>query len=140
MKQGIINFIILLLTILTFVISGCTKPGWVVQESGTMNYLRAVWFTDANTGTIVGGGGIIMHTINGVATWTIQRHDTTLLGLTGVYFTDANTGTTVGYNGTILHTITGVDPLRGHFPLKISDHTSGNYKTIIYGERSKHLF
>jgi len=65
-----------------------------------------VFFTDANTGTIVGGGGTILRTTNGGATWTAQSSGTTQ-DLQNVFFTDANTGTVVGSGGTILRTTNG---------------------------------
>jgi photosystem II stability/assembly factor-like uncharacterized protein len=57
--------------------------------------LLGVFFTDANTGTIVGGGGTIARTTNGGATWSAQFSGTTQT-LQSVFFTDANTGTAVG--------------------------------------------
>ena len=54
-----------------------------------------VSFTDANTGTAVGGYGTILRTTNGGTTWTSQTSGTTN-HLLGVSFTDANTGTAVG--------------------------------------------
>jgi photosystem II stability/assembly factor-like uncharacterized protein len=52
-------------------------------------------------------GGYILNTTNGGNTWTIRKHDTTMMGFSGVYFTDTNTGTVVGHSGTILHTTDG---------------------------------
>jgi len=118
---------------------------WTQQISGTTKDLKDVFFANADTGTIVGRivpgglGGIILRTTNDGKTW-IKQKIPTRNALYKVCFTEANTGTAVGYNGTILHTTTGGEPLRFHFFSKISDHTSGNNKTIIYGERSKHLF
>ena len=106
MKQGIINLIILLLTLLTFVISGCTKPGWVIQESSTTNNLRSLWFTDTKTGTVVGDHGTILRTTNGGDKWTIQICGTEE-NLWGVRFIDSMNGWVVGDNGTILHTTNG---------------------------------
>ena len=75
--------------------------------------LLGVFFTDANTGTIVGGGGTILRTTNGGATWTPQSSGTTQ-HLESVFFTDANTGTAVGgeykseaWDSTILRTTDG---------------------------------
>ena len=68
--------------------------------------LLGVFFTDANTGTIVGGGGTILRTTNGGATWTAQSSGT-IQDLQSVFFMDANTGTAVGSAGTILRTTNG---------------------------------
>jgi photosystem II stability/assembly factor-like uncharacterized protein len=38
---------------------------WTAQSSGTINFLFGVSFTDANTGTAVGGFGTILHTTTG---------------------------------------------------------------------------
>src|SRR5262249_17025874 len=58
-------------------------------------------FTFIHTGTVVGSNsvgtsGVLMHTINGGATWTDQIRQVTEIELMGVFFTDANTGTAVG--------------------------------------------
>jgi photosystem II stability/assembly factor-like uncharacterized protein len=79
---------------------------WTSQSSGTLATLIGVHFTDANTGTAVGGGGTILRTTNGGTTWINQSSGTTN-SLLGVYFTNTNTGIAVGENGTILRTTTG---------------------------------
>jgi len=79
---------------------------WTSQMSGTSHNLRAVSFSDANTGTAVGSGGTILRTTNGGATWNLQSSGTTQ-ALYAVSFTDANNGTAVGLFGTILRTTTG---------------------------------
>jgi len=68
--------------------------------------LRGVSFTDANTGTAVGGGGTILRTTDGGTNWTPQTSGTTNI-LYGVFFNDPSTGTAVGGGGTILRTING---------------------------------
>ena len=50
---------------------------WTSQSSGTTNHLYGVSFTDANTGTAVGGGGTILRTTNGGTNWTSQSSGTT---------------------------------------------------------------
>jgi hypothetical protein len=74
---------------------------WVSQASGTSESLTAVSFTDANTGTAVGGGGTILRATDGGTTWVSQMSGTGKL-LSDVSFTDGNTGTAVGSGGTIL--------------------------------------
>lgn len=72
------------------------QSGWFWQNPlPAGNSLRAVDFTDANTGTAVGDHGTVLHTTNGGATWTSQSSGTAN-DLRGVSFTDANTGTAVG--------------------------------------------
>jgi photosystem II stability/assembly factor-like uncharacterized protein len=79
--------------------------------------LSGVWFTDANTGVVVGGQAgcgpsisTILRTTDGGATWKPQLTGSSR-ALIGVFFTDANTGWAVGEAGTILHTTTGGEPL-----------------------------
>ena len=79
---------------------------WVKQESGTTKNLYGVYFTDANTGTVVGDSGTILRTTNGGATWTRQQCGTTQ-ALRGVSIADAFNGTVVGDSGVILRTSNG---------------------------------
>ena len=79
---------------------------WTQQLGGTWRFLRAVCFTDVNTGTAVGDSGVILRTTNGGATWSNQFSGTTEI-LDGVSFSDTNYGTVVGTNGTILRTTDG---------------------------------
>jgi hypothetical protein len=68
-----------------------------------------VYFVDDMTGWIAGGdvvNGIVVHTTDGGANWTLQNTGTTN-GLYSLYFTDADTGWAVGLNGTIIHTTNG---------------------------------
>lgn len=76
---------------------------WLSQGSES---LYDASFTDANTGTVVGGGGTILRTTDGGTTWVRQKSGTANR-LTGVSFTDASTGTVVGEEGTILRTTDG---------------------------------
>ncbi len=79
---------------------------WTNQNSSVNNALRAIYFTDANTGYVAGASGIILKTTNGGINWTQQSSGTTFL-LRSIYFTDANTGYIVGSGGTILKTTNG---------------------------------
>ena len=80
---------------------------WVWQNPLPQgNNLRAVCFTDANTGTVAGDDGRILRTTNGGTTWVSQTSGT-VWSLYGVSFTDANAGTVVGHKGTILRTTDG---------------------------------
>ena len=102
-KSSLIQFI-LLVALLLFRHLSFAQSGWTSQWMP--NPLRAVCFTDSNTGTIVGYPGVILRTSNGGATWVTQSSGTGNY-LTGVSFTDANVGTIVGENGTILRTTNG---------------------------------
>jgi hypothetical protein len=68
--------------------------------------LRAVSFSDSQTGTVVGELGTILHTTDGGATWVPQTSGVTDT-LLAVTFTDANNGTAVGQLGVILRTSDG---------------------------------
>ena len=67
----------------------------VPQTSGTVLNLRAVSFTDSDSGTAVGEGGVILRTTDGGSTWVPQSSGTAET-LFGVSFSDSNTGTAVG--------------------------------------------
>jgi photosystem II stability/assembly factor-like uncharacterized protein len=82
---------------------------WLLQTSGTSNWLGSVHFTDTNTGWAVGNSGTILKTTNGGTVWT-QQASVTISWLNSVYFTDSNTGWTVGGDyptGIILKTTNG---------------------------------
>ena len=71
---------------------------WTPQSSGTIWPLNGVFFTDANTGTAVGGEAVepatILRTTDGGANWFPQSVPSEAIWeLYDVYFTDANTGT-----------------------------------------------
>ena len=68
--------------------------------------LFGVSFLDTATGTVVGDYGLILHTIDGGATWTKQDSGGAYPFL-GVSFTDNSTGTVVGGPGKILRTTNG---------------------------------
>jgi hypothetical protein len=65
-----------------------------------------IFFTDANTGILVGHNGRIMLTTNGAESWNTLSSGTTQ-ALHGVCFSDANQATVVGNGGTILRTSDG---------------------------------
>src|SRR6266545_16156 len=67
------------------------------SQTGPLALYYGVFFTDANNGTIVGGGGTIVRTTDGGVNW-IQQTSGTTGDLFGVSFTDANNGTAVGAN------------------------------------------
>jgi photosystem II stability/assembly factor-like uncharacterized protein len=79
---------------------------WVRQNFSYDNTFYAVDFVDANVGTIVGTGGIILHTADGGATWVKQESGTTAT-LYGVALLNELKGLAVGDNGTIRWTEDG---------------------------------
>jgi photosystem II stability/assembly factor-like uncharacterized protein len=79
---------------------------WVKQNSGTTKTLYGVYFTDRNTGTVVGDSGIMLRTTNGGAAWIAQSSGTAA-SLSSISFVDANIGTVVGDSGIILRTTNG---------------------------------
>lgn len=68
---------------------------WVNLNSGSTEYLHAVWFADVNTGWIAGSNGAILKTINGGNTWTPQNSGTTK-SMEDLHFIDKNTGWAMG--------------------------------------------
>jgi photosystem II stability/assembly factor-like uncharacterized protein len=72
---------------------------WTLKTVESKYMLRSVFFTDANTGYIVGGDetwaayttGIILKTVNSGESWIIQNILEGII-LSSVYFTDENTG------------------------------------------------
>ena len=81
-------------------------PTWTFQQNPSTNILNDVFMVDAQVGTTVGVGGIILHTSNGGATWTAQASGG-IQTLFDVCFLDANTGIIAGASGTILRTTDG---------------------------------
>jgi photosystem II stability/assembly factor-like uncharacterized protein len=84
---------------------------WVTNlyESSTFP-LNAVYFTDPDTGWVVGDydqySGSILHTVDGGNTWITQDSGITQ-HLHDVYFTDGNNGWIPSLFGTLLHTTDG---------------------------------
>src|SRR4030095_15608631 len=85
---------------------------WNTQVSNTTLYLYSVFFPNASTGYIAGGGLVfpnffytILKTTNGGNTWTNQQFSGSALYT--VYFNNADTGYVAGENGRILKTTNG---------------------------------
>jgi photosystem II stability/assembly factor-like uncharacterized protein len=84
---------------------GTTWMEVYVGDGGT-GCLNSVYFSDANTGFVVGDDGTIIKTINAGTTWT-DIYSGTTNSLYSAYFTDTNTGYVAGEGGTILKTNDG---------------------------------
>jgi hypothetical protein len=77
----------------------------VSQSIDTTTFFEAVCFTNADTGTAV-GGDVILRTTNGGETW-VRQVSPTAQWLEGVWFGDSHTGVAVGFSGTVIRTTTG---------------------------------
>ena len=80
--------------------------GWVVQTSGTENFLRDVEFPTESIGYAVGSGGVILKTTNGGTTWSTQTSGVTST-LSSVSFASQSVGIVSGFGGVLLKTTDG---------------------------------
>lgn len=87
-------------------INGSTWPFQTNSGVSTFLGFNDIRFTDANNGWIVGGNGIIRHTIDGGAAWTSQSSGT-LYELLGLDFINSTTGYACGRQGIIIATSNG---------------------------------
>ena len=99
-----------------YVIYKSTNSGlaWSLLKSGYGEILRAVSFSDASNGLVVGDAGIAKFTTDGGENW-LAASVHTYRPLHGVSFVSSDAGTIVGDHGTILGiaggtTAIGVDP------------------------------
>jgi photosystem II stability/assembly factor-like uncharacterized protein len=74
--------------------------------------INSIFFTNPDTGFLVGRHGNILKTKDGGDNYLVQNSSTTI-GLNSVYFTDSNTGYIAGDSGVILKTINGGGPSTG---------------------------
>lgn len=86
---------------------GCNAQ-WVLQNSGTSNTLKSVFFTNEQTGFACGDQGTLLKTTDGGMQWMIQDVGTGS-SLNAVYFINADTGYIAGNDGVILKTINAGD-------------------------------
>ena len=103
MKRAFICFFLSFTLLIVFTGIVYSQSGWVRQyppsQAQNISFL-SVSFAGADTGFIVGGYGIILHTTDGGTDWISQSSGTTNW-LRGVSAIDANTATAVGDSGTI---------------------------------------
>jgi photosystem II stability/assembly factor-like uncharacterized protein len=64
--------------------------------------MNDVFFSNSNEGWIIGERGLIMHTTNGGATWTVEAEGVTNNYLCAVHFPSSNVGYVCGNDGTLL--------------------------------------
>lgn len=67
----------------------------ILRQASVPSHLRDVFFVDQNTGWIVGGSGMILHTTDGGLTWA-KQDGRTKKALRSVYFINHNEGWIVG--------------------------------------------
>ncbi|MCX6248218.1 MAG: YCF48-related protein [Bacteroidetes bacterium] len=79
---------------------------WNIVPSGTVNNLKSVFFTSADTGYAVGYSGTIIKTIDEGMTWSTLSSGTTE-DLNSVFFTSSLTGYAAGNFGTLIKTSDG---------------------------------
>jgi len=82
------------------------QPDWYLQQSGTFQDLKSVFFTAPGTGYAAGYNGIILYTDNGGQDWGPQTSGVTS-PLMGISFSDVNNGVAGGMSGTIVKTVNG---------------------------------
>lgn len=92
-KEMLKKFLIIHLTISLSQVLFC-QQGWYQLNSGTSSNLRSIYFTDVNTGYVVGYSGTIIKTTNGGANW-ISYNGLTNENLYSVFFI-GQTGFVVG--------------------------------------------
>jgi photosystem II stability/assembly factor-like uncharacterized protein len=67
-----------------------TPQGWVLQNSGTTNGLRSVFFSSTDTGWIAAGGGFVLRTTDAGLHW-IQHSVPDPLGVSSIVAVDGKT-------------------------------------------------
>lgn len=80
---------------------------WVRQETGVLQGLDCIFFTDAKNGWAVGWAGTILSTGDGGKTWQKPEAPSGLWSLNSVYFRDQKNGWAVGFNGQIVRSRDG---------------------------------
>jgi photosystem II stability/assembly factor-like uncharacterized protein len=76
------------------------RAQWIVEKSPSVNNLKAIAFTGANTGWIVGDNGTILYKSEGQ--WNNYKNPT-VNNLNGIFMISQNEGWAVGDKGTIIH-------------------------------------
>lgn len=91
LKSILSTFVISCALLFACALNVCGAGAWKMQSSGTMAWLHAVCFVSEDHGWAVGGGGAMLETVDGGATWRrLQRptEDT----IRDVYFADERIG------------------------------------------------
>ena len=89
MKKSYYSLLYLILT------TQIVTAQWYLQQSGTTENLKSVYFVDQNTGWICGSNGTIRKTSNGGLNW-IAQNSNTADNLKLIHFRDPNHGWAYG--------------------------------------------
>ncbi len=89
-----------------FLLVNICDAQWIIQPSGTNTSFRDLFYTDLNTGFVVGDGGKIYKTTNDGLNW-IYIPIVQTSSLWAVYFLNNLTGYVTGEGGTIIKTTNG---------------------------------
>src|SRR5690349_4066880 len=89
MKRALITIVAVLLCVPSVAVN--VRADWSRQESNTLAWLHAVYFTDEKNGWIVGSRGTYLTTRDGGQTWK-QAPKITNDNIRDVYFSDATSG------------------------------------------------
>ena len=89
-KTGRVLFVACCLLLVAFCLQAQAAP-WRRQKTGTLAWLRAVFFVDERRGWAVGGRGALLSTADGGRTWTPSKPPTED-NLRDAFFVDARTG------------------------------------------------
>jgi len=87
--------IIVILELIVLASVTYAQEGWYSQTSGTNSLLMDVYFTDVNTGWVVGITNTILHTTDGGDNWNPQSPPPSV-NYYSVHFADSQTGCAVG--------------------------------------------
>ncbi|MBS1493838.1 MAG: T9SS type A sorting domain-containing protein [Bacteroidetes bacterium] len=80
---------------------------WNYVQVTASNILYDIYFVDANTGYVVGGGGLAYKTTNGGTSWGSALTTGSTNTFQCVYFQNANTGFIAGSGGSVYRTTNG---------------------------------
>src|SRR6267154_319615 len=87
--RSLLTFFFLLLTAHCSLLTA--SAAWTRQPSGTMSWLRGVFFLDQNRGWVAGSGGTVLETSDGGQTWR-RLNTLTKDNLRDVYFANEKIG------------------------------------------------
>jgi photosystem II stability/assembly factor-like uncharacterized protein len=90
-KRRVRHFLQTAIFVVAFASHAFASSAWSVQSSGTLAWLRAVYFLDAQHGWAAGSKGTLVSTEDGGRTWRAHARPTED-ALRDLFFTDAATG------------------------------------------------
>ena len=99
-------FIMFFLVFICLVVVSSAQTGWEALNSGVTTRLNGVYFTDEQTGYVVGDNGVVIKTTDGGTTW-IPVSPAGAPNLYGVYFFSEDSGLVVGQSGKMYRTTDG---------------------------------